>query len=153
MLKKRLGTDLARAEGVKVTASETRADGATVTYSPMNVVDGNIDTYWAAEDGSEEGVTLTIELPEAKTIRYVTLMEHIALGQRVKSFEIETSTDGSSWKTFGGNMQKTTIGYKRIIAQNGSTANSYGAGVKAKYVRVTFKSVKSCPVMESIQLY
>lgn len=153
MLKKRLGTDLARAEGVKVTASETRADGATVTYSPMNVVDGNIDTYWAAEDGSEEGVTLTIELPEAKTIRYVTLMEHIALGQRVKSFEIETSTDGSSWKAFGGNMQKTTIGYKRIIAQNGSTASSYGTGVKAKYVRVTFKSVKSCPVMESVELY
>ena len=153
MLTKRLGNDLARAEGTTVTASETRADGATVSYSAMNVIDGDTETYWAANDGSEEGVTLTIEMPEAVTVRYVTLMEHIALGQRVKSFEIETSTDGTKWTTFGGGMTKSTIGYKRIIAQNGSTASSYGSGVKAKFVRVTFKSVKSCPVIESVQVY
>lgn len=151
LLDARLGTNFAAAEGVVVTAENTRADGATRSYSAQNVVDGNLDTYYATEDGVNTA-TITIELPAAKTLHYVMLQEHIQLGQRVKAFTIETSTDGKSWTKFGGSMPTTTIGYKRIISQSGNTT-SYGTGKSAKYVRVKITDCKSCPVIENIALY
>lgn len=149
LLTQRLGTNLA--EGATVTAENTRAKGTTRTYDASNVIDGNLDTYYATEDGVNTA-TITIELPTAKTIHYVLLQEHIQLGQRVKAFTIETSTNGTTWSKFGGSVPTTTIGYKRIIPQSGSTS-SYGSGKSAKYVRVKITDCKSCPVIENIALY
>lgn len=149
LLTQRLGTNLA--EGAKVTAENTRAKGNTRTYDASNVIDGSLDTYYATEDGVNTA-TITIELPTAKTIHYVLLQEHIQLGQRVKAFTIETSTNGTTWTKFGGSVPTTTIGYKRIIPQSGSTS-SYGSGKSAKYVRVKITDCKSCPVIENIALY
>jgi len=149
MLKLRLGKDLAK--GAKVTASEVRAPGKKRTFATENVLDNSCDTYWAAQDGTND-CWLQLELPKVKTIHYVLLQEHIALGQRVRAFSIETSMDGRNWQPFGGNMPTTTIGYKRIISHNGST-KEYGEGVKAKYVRVNVTDSKACPTMERIALY
>lgn len=73
--------------------------------------------------------SITFEWNELKPIRYAVLQEHIQLGQRVKAFSIETSTDGKTWTKRGAKIATTTIGYKRIIPLNGSTSASYG-GVK-----------------------
>ena len=80
------------------------------------------------------------------------LQEHINLGQRVRNFKIETSTDGINWTAFGGNVPTTTIGYKRIIPQSGST-KEYGAGVEAKFVRINITDSKACPTLENVALY
>lgn len=149
MLKSRLGKDLAAK--AKVTASEVRTSGKHRSFSPSNVVDKSLDTYWATSDGSFTG-WIMLELPKIKNIHYVMLQEHIALGQRVRKFSIETSADGHNWQPFGGDMPTTTIGYKRIIAQSGSTKD-YGSGVNAKYVRVNIMDSKSCPTIERIALY
>lgn len=132
LLTNRLGNDLAPA--ATVTASEERTAGAARTYSATHVTDGDKDTYWATNDGTTEA-SLTFEWPTAQTIRYVSMMEYIRKGQRVKAFEIETSNDGTTWTKQGGNIQTTTIGYKRILPLNGSTSSSYGNGVSAKYLR------------------
>ena len=50
-------------------------------------------------------------------------------------------------------VKQTTIGYKRIIPLNGSTANSYGSGYEAKAIRVHIKDAKACPVMSEIAIY
>ena len=145
----RLGTNLAT--DATVTASDVRTAGAARNYNAANIIDGSLDTYYATNDGVNEAV-ITLTLPEARKIHYVMLQEHIQLGQRVKAFKIETSTDGSTWTKFGGSVPTTTIGYKRIIPQSGSTS-SYGNGVNAKYVRVSITKSKSCPVIENIALY
>lgn len=150
MLAGRLGTDLAPT--ATVTATEERTAGAARTYVATNVTDGNKDTYWATNDGTIEA-SLTFEWPTAQTIRYVSMMEYIRKGQRVKDFEIETSNDGTTWTKQGGSIQTTTIGYKRIIPLNGSTSASYGAGVSAKYLRLTIKDSKACPLLHTVSIY
>ena len=81
------------------------------------------------------------------------MMEYIRKGQRVKAFEIETSNDGTTWTKQGGNIQTTTIGYKRILPLNGSTSSSYGNGVSAKYLRLTIKDAKACPLLHTVSIY
>ena len=152
MLKTRLGTDLAAQSGVTITASDTRANGQTRTYEAKNMIDGDIDTYWAASDGTTSA-TITVTLPEAKAIHYVALQEYIQLGQRIKGFTIETSTDGTNWTKKGGSIATTTVGYKRIIPLNGSTSNSYDAGTTAKYVRVTITNSRACPTLHTLSIF
>ncbi len=150
MLKKRLGNDLARK--ATITVSETRTAGIGRNYVAENLNDSNKETYWATNDGSNTA-TITLQWNKAQTLRYVSMMEYIRLGQRVKGFTIETSMDGSSWTTRGGSIQTTTIGYKRIIPLNGSTTSSYGNGYQAKYLRITITDSKSCPTLHTIEVY
>ena len=150
LISTRLGTDLA--PSATVTVSDARPNGATRTYVAANITDDNKDTYWAASDG-QKTATITFTWPETKTVRYVSMMEYIKLGQRVKGFNIEVSTDGTNWTAVGGNIAKTTIGYKRIIPLNGSTSNSYGNGYQAKYLRINITDAKSCPTLHTVQIF
>ena len=81
------------------------------------------------------------------------MMEYITLGQRVKGFTIETSEDGATWTKRGGDINCTTIGYKRIIPLNGSTSSSYGNGYTAKYVRITITDSKACPTLHTVSIF
>lgn len=149
LLDARLKDNLAAASnGATVTALNERGDA----YNAAKLIDGDSNTYYATSDGTEQA-EITIDLGEAKTVHYVMLQEYIRLGQRVKAFKIETSTDNQQWTAFGGNIPTTTIGYKRIIPWNGNTANSYGAGVSARYVRVKIEDCKSVPVLSNIEVF
>lgn len=150
LINTRLGTDLA--PSATVTVSDARPNGATRTYVAANITDGNKDTYWAASDG-QNTATITFTWPETKTVRYVSMMEYIKLGQRVKGFNIEVSTDGTNWTAVGGSIAKTTIGYKRIIPLNGNTSDSYGNGYQAKYLRINITDAKSCPTLHTVQIF
>lgn len=150
MMNTRLGTDLALGKTAKATA--TRKSGENRTYAASNVCDGKKDTYWATDDDVTTP-SITVDLGSAQTVHYVALQEYIKKGQRVKGFNIQYSTDGSSWRTFGGNATTTTIGYKRIITASGSTSNSYSGGVKARYVKINITSSKACPLLHTISVY
>jgi alpha-L-fucosidase len=150
LIRQRLSNDYARDAVVEV--SNTRTKGAGRNYAAENMTDGDKDTYWATND-NVTSATITLSWDDAKTIRYVELMEYIAKGQRVKSFKIETSMDGKSWTQRGGGVQTTTVGYKRIIPLNGSTNNSYGSGYSAKYVRITIEDSKACPLISKVSVY
>jgi alpha-L-fucosidase len=150
MLGTRFETDLA--ETAKVTVSETRTAGENRNYAAENINDDNKDTYWATNDGTTSA-TITFEWDEPQTVRYVSMMEYIKLGQRVKGFTIETSEDGTQWTKRGGGIKCTTIGYKRILPLNGSTSNSYGDGYKAKYLRITITASKACPTLHTVNIY
>jgi len=150
MMKTRLGNDLALT--ATVVATEERTKGANTTYLAKNVTDNDKNTYWATNDGTTSA-TLTFTWDQAKDIRYVSLMEYIRLGQRVKSFTIETSEDGQTFTKRGGDIKTTTIGYKRIIPLNGSTSNSYANPVRAKVVKITIKDAKACPLLHTVSIY
>lgn len=151
MLKKRLGTDLARQEGVTIEATEERTNGAHRTYKATNMIDGDSTTYWACNDGTTSA-TITIKLPKIQSIHYVTLQEYIQLGQRIKGFTIETSTNGTSWTKRGGSIATTTVGYKRIIPLNGSTS-TYDAGYRAQYIRINITNSKACPTLHTVSIF
>ncbi|MCM1349356.1 MAG: alpha-L-fucosidase [Firmicutes bacterium] len=151
MLTDRLGNDLALT--AKAEASNTRTPGQNRNYNASNLIDGKKDTYWATNDGTNTA-TITLTWDEPQQIRYVELMEHIAKGQRVKGFTIETSEDGSTWTRRAQNIETTTIGYKRIIPLNGSTSSSYTATpYTAKAVRITINDSRACPLLSSISVY
>ncbi len=149
LLKTRLGNDLA--PNTTVTATETRADGATRTYAAANMTDGDKNTYWAAPDGVTD-VTLTFMFPEKTNVHYIALQEYIRLGQRVKAFSVETTTDGTTWSATAPGVTTTTIGYKRIIPLNGSTQN-YGNGYDIKGIRVHISDAKACPTLHTVSIY
>lgn len=150
MLKNRLGNDLAKNAHIEV--SNTRTAGAHRNYETANLTDGDAKTYWATNDGVNNAtITLTWDTPQ--TVRYVMLQEYIRLGQRIKSFKIETSTDGTTWKAAAPGVTTTTVGYKRIIPLNGSTANSYGNGTSVKAVRITLTDSKSCPTLSTLSAF
>ena len=150
MLKNRLGNDLAKNAHIEV--SNTRTAGAHRNYETANLTDGDAKTYWATNDGVNNAtITLTWDTPQ--TVRYVMLQEYIRLGQRIKSFKIETSTDGTTWKAAAPGVTTTTVGYKRIIPLNGSTSNSYGNGTSVKAVRITLTDAKSCPTLSTLSVF
>lgn len=148
LLAQRTATD--HALTATVTASETRANGQNRTYAATNVNDGNKDTYWATNDGTTDA-TLTFIFPETKNVHYVSLMEYIRKGQRVKNFTIETTTDGTNWTPIAY-KNTTTIGYKRIIPLNGSTT-VYGPGENLKGIRVHITDAKACPLIHTVQIF
>jgi hypothetical protein len=151
MIQSRLSNDLAKT--AKIEASEIRTPGAQRTYGVNHLTDGNSTTYWATNDGTKHA-TLTFTWDSAQTLRYVSLMELVAKGQRVKKFKLEVSQDGTNFKPVAENVKQTTIGYKRIIPLNGSTQNSYsGQGIQAKALRVTIEDAKACPLLKSVAIY
>ena len=138
-------TDNFALNATSVTADQVRDGGK---YAAANATDADADTYWATNDGQTTG-SVTIELPGTRTVHYVMLQEYFQLGQRVRAFNIEYSTDGSSWRSFATG---TTIGYKRIMAVNDDTS-SYGNGVQARFIRVNITDSRACPLINNIAVY
>ena len=99
----------------------------------------------------QASLTFTWDTPQ--TLHYVSMMEFIKLGQRVKKFTVETSEDGVNFTPRATNIAQTTIGYKRIIPLNGNTSSSYDAGFTAKALRITVKDSKACPLLHTVSIY
>ena len=151
MMAVRLGTDLASA--ATVIASEVRTAGNARNYREANLIDGDKDTYWATKDGTHSA-TITLSWEQPQTVRYLQMMEYIRLGQRIQDFKVEYSEDGTSWQELAKNIQTTTVGYKRIVPLNGSTAASYsGSGYRAKMLRITILNAKACPTLSCISVF
>lgn len=119
------------AANAKATASNSRGTG----YEAANVTDNLPGTYWATDDGVTSA-TIEIKLDGPKTIRYVVLKEFIDLGQRVRSFSIES---GSGQAIASG----TTIGHERILKVYSET----------DVIRVTITDSRACPLISAIEIY
>lgn len=148
ILEQRLGNDLA--QNAEVYASQTRKAGIGRSYEAKNLTDGNKDSYWATDDGVIDSY-LTFIFPEITNVHYVSLMEYIRKGQRIKDFEIETSLDGENWNPIPFTTT-TTVGYKRIVPLDGSTTE-YGDGFDVKGVRIHIKDAKASPLLHSVSIY
>ena len=118
-------------------ASDVR--GNVKRFGAAKAIDGNTNTYWAAND-STTSASITIDLGNITLFNRFMVQEYIRLGQRVKAFTVEALVDGN-WKELA---TATTIGYKRIIRF---------PGVKATKVRFTITDSKSCPVISNIGIY
>ncbi len=113
--------------------------GNSKLYAPENVLDNNSETYWASND-NETTAIIEITLKQASIIKYILLQEYIKLGQRVKSFKVETMVN-QRWQTL---VEGTTIGYKRILKCKPIETNK---------IKVSIIDAKACPLISNISLY
>lgn len=73
------------------------------------VLDGDLDSYWAAAEGVTSG-NVTLTLPRPATFNVIRIQEPITMGQRVARYRVEIWRD-EAWKTVSAG---TTIGYKKL---------------------------------------
>lgn len=103
-------TNLVKAEGTTITASNVR--GNDIDFKPGNVVDGDDATYWTTDDVTKSG-SLTIKWNTAKKFDVVSIEEAIQKGQHINSYKVEYKTsDSANWQTLKSGV---TIGAKRLV--------------------------------------
>ena len=150
LIRQRLSNDLA--PKANISTNKVRTAGKRRNYKATNMTDNKKDTYWSTNDDVVSD-TITLTWKKAQTVRYLEMMEHIALGQRVRKFHIETSDDGTTWTRRADNVETTTVGYKRIIPLNGSTSASYDEGYSVKALRIVIENSKACPLISKVAVY
>lgn len=124
-------------EKTEIKASNVR--GNADEFGAAKAIDGDKDTYWAADDGVTKA-SLTIDFGKPTTFNRFLAQEYIRLGQRVKAFTVEALVDGN-WKELA---KATTIGYKRILRF---------PTVEATQLRFSITDSKSCPVISNAGIY
>ncbi|NJM24186.1 MAG: alpha-L-fucosidase [Bacteroidia bacterium] len=135
MIDREFATNLAQ----NAMALATNVRGNADTYLATNATDGNNNTYWATDD-NVTNASIEIDMGTERQVKYIVLQEYIALGQRVKSFNVEAENAGTWTRIAEG----TTIGHKRILPVDSLTARK---------VRVNIEASKACPLISNIALY
>lgn len=102
----------------------------------LSLVDGNSATYWTTPNEEETG-SITISLPEARTIDVLCLRENISIGQRVEKFSLEYR-DGEEWKKIA---EGTTVGYKRLLRFEPVTAKDFRINIEASRLNPTLSEI------------
>jgi alpha-L-fucosidase len=124
-------------EKAKAEASNIR--GKSSKYGADKAIDSDKDSYWTTDD-SVTTASLTIDFGTPTTFNRFMAQEYIRLGQRVKSFTVETLVNGE-WKEIA---KGTTIGYKRILRF---------PTVEATKMRFNITGSKACPLISGIGVY
>lgn len=109
--------NMAAADGAEVKASDVR--GSDTAFKPGNTVDGNDDTYWTTNDGTNEG-SLLIDLGSSKKFDVVSIEEAIQNGQRINSYKVEYRNGSGAWMVLD---EGETIGAKRLVRTSAVTAD------------------------------
>lgn len=135
MLDKTFTNNLAKT--IRIVASNIR--GNSNKYNADKTVDGNKETYWATDDNIIQS-SLTLDFDEPIKFNRFLVQEYIALGQRIKSFNIEVLIE-DQWETIA---EATTIGYKRILRF---------PMVESQKLRFNITNAKACPVISNIEVY
>jgi alpha-L-fucosidase len=125
------------ASGKWASASNTRA--GELMFTPENVMDNDLETYWATDDSvSSAHVNLSFGGPVETNA--VIIQEYIALGQRVQSFEVQSQNRDLSYTTIASG---TTIGNRRTVQFD---------RVRTRALRITFDGQASL-VISNIKVY
>lgn len=123
----------------KIEASEER--GEAITYSALNLLDGDSSTYWSVEDETKQA-ELVLQLSERKRFNVVSLAEFIPLGHRIDAVEVDFWYDETSkWILYS---RVTSIGPQRLIR---------GDTIVTDRVRVRITKAEACPALSELGLY
>jgi alpha-L-fucosidase len=139
--------DYSRMAGVKADASEVRGDDPT--YGAKQVIDGDPETYWAANDSahdteeSDKEWWITINFDTPRAFNVIRLEEPIHLGQRIGKYRLDAWNDEAQhWESV--NDRGGTIGHRkldRIIPQVSSG------------IRLTIQESRDTPLISSIGVH
>jgi len=135
ILDETFATDLAR--GAAADAAGWRLGNGK--FAPVNVVDGDPSSYWAAE-ADAPSASLEILFREETEFDRILLQEPIRFGQRIASFSVAVRREGR-WEPLG---QWTTVGYKRLLRI---------PLVRAHGVRITIDDARGPPALSTVGVY
>ena len=133
MIDEAFSTDLAADAEFSVSSSRGRGYGA-------ECMQGEDLAYWATEDNVKSG-EVCLTWAEPKSVKYVVVQEHIALGQRVRKFVVD-AYDGAEWRQIA---EGTTIGYKRILP--------LGDGITTTALRIRFLDSRGPLTIDRVAVY
>lgn len=108
-------------------------------FEVKNLLDSNLNTYWAPGKGMKQGV-VEVDFNEEITFNRFLVQEYIPLGQRVKAFTLEVKRNGD-WERI---TENTTIGYKRILRFE---------DVSCSAIRLNIHDAKDSPLISNIQIF
>lgn len=109
-------------------------------YSPTKAIDGNDDTYWTTEQGTNTG-TIEIQFDEAQEFDVVSIEEYITKGQRISEFNVEYQNANGDWVTFGDGK---TIGAKKLLRSDPVTATG---------LRINITGSQAEPMISEVGVY
>lgn len=121
------------ASGASASASE-----ATEGHGPEHTLDGDRDTFWAPEKGTEQAV-IELDLGEEQTFDRVVLQEY-RYSQRIERFTLECQVDGIWTTIYNG----TVVGYKKICGFD---------AVRSRYLRLNITESRWWPNLSAFEVY
>ena len=85
-------------DGWSVTTSCPRTPTCAEDTSPADhVLDGDPATRWSSGTGQVEGMAVEVDLGRATTFSQIQLDTGTSIGDFVRSYEVQSSTDGVTW--------------------------------------------------------
>lgn len=123
-------------ENARLTASSTNGKG----FEVENAISGENDRYWAAEEGTTNA-TIQVEFDDPVRFNRFLAQENIALGQRIKSFDLEIRTTDGTWQNLSSG---TTVGYKRILRL---------PEIETTAIRMVINDAKASPTLQHIAFF
>ncbi|MCX6259055.1 MAG: alpha-L-fucosidase [Bacteroidia bacterium] len=125
------------ASGRQAQASSTWNDDKQ--YSASNILDNNINTFWAAGKNADS-VEISIDLGKPVIFDRILISEPVPYGQRIAEFRIEAEINGKWTELCRG----TTIGFKRLLRIN---------PVNAGKVKIIIKKANNIPALSEFGLF
>jgi|GEM_PF-1572284 len=116
-----------------------RASTAYGSYPAANAFDEDSATRWAATAIANQW--LSLDFGSIETFNYVIIKE--TSFQRVTSFHLQVSNDGSTWTDISGGSG-TTIGSSKVIPL---------APTSARYLRIWLDTSTAAPTINEIEVY
>ncbi|PKA45925.1 Putative alpha-L-fucosidase 1 [Apostasia shenzhenica] len=98
------------AQDAVVSAGSTRGGPNDSLFSPLNVIQRGIYSYWAPDE-CKDNWTIVLDLGKLASFNVLEVQEPIQMGQRVIAFHADVLREGEWMKITNG----TTIGYKRLL--------------------------------------
>lgn len=124
--------------GAQATSSTVR--GSSPRFDASQVLDDDLDTYWAPAESSES-VSLTIRMDSSRTLDVLSLQEPIQLGQRIGEYRVEIP-DSDGWKII---QKGTTIGHKKL--------DRLSEPVTTSQVRLVIEDARGLPLLAEVSFY
>lgn len=120
-------------------ASATDVRLEHMQFDPGNVLDDDLESYWATNDDITQA-SITLELDQVVDFERIVIQEPIRFGQRVSRFQLFADQNGS-WELL---YEGTTIGYKRII-ETGM--------ISSDKVKLTILDALGPPAISNMEIY
>ncbi|MFA6455187.1 MAG: alpha-L-fucosidase [Bacteroidota bacterium] len=103
------------------------------------ILDGDVKTYWAAEEGNTSA-TIELLLHTPQTVNCAMLQENILVGQRIEKFHLDWWNE-HQWEKL---VEGTTVGYKRLMRFPEVTTGK---------IRIVIDSSRMNPTLASFGVY
>jgi hypothetical protein len=124
-----------------LTGTATASTTWSSSYDASKAIDGSDSTRWSAASGQTTNQWLRIDFGSTKSYSRVVIKE--ISYQRVTSFKLQSSTDGTTFTDISG-ASGTTIGAAKTITF---------AAKSARYIRLYISSASDVPTINEFQVY